>query len=277
MLVFAYDGSLNGDWIAHYAVRFALATPARHLQLLHVHAGAAMPELEGRIARIAEECRALGVTLDTRVRASAHQPVADSVLASVGDEHDSILITGTRARPRDMSYLADTVALQLLLRATCTVLALHVMHPAMLGQPGRVLLPFMMSPPAPRAALPLLHLLAPDLRQLHVLVVHELSRLRFRLLGSRGARQLIEAARARATCIEAQLREALANCDSRLDSSAVVSDDAATETLALAGRLRSRLIALEVSSLLARPAYGHPLEQLLRDSASDVVLYRAAR
>ena len=29
MLVFAYDGSLNGDWIAHYAVRFALATPAR--------------------------------------------------------------------------------------------------------------------------------------------------------------------------------------------------------------------------------------------------------
>ena len=174
-----------------------------------------------------------------------------------------------------MSYLADTVALQLLLRATCTVLALHVMHPAMLGQPGRVLLPFMMSPPAPRAALPLLHLLAPDLRQLHVLVVHELSRLRFRLLDSRGARQLIEAARA--TCIEAQLREALANCDSRLDSSAVVSDDAAKETLALAGRLRSRLIALEVSSLLARPAYGHPLEQLLRDSASDVVLYRAAR
>ena len=23
MLVFAYDGSLNGDWVAHYAVRFA--------------------------------------------------------------------------------------------------------------------------------------------------------------------------------------------------------------------------------------------------------------
>ena len=23
VLVFAYDGSLNGDWVAHYAVRFA--------------------------------------------------------------------------------------------------------------------------------------------------------------------------------------------------------------------------------------------------------------
>ena len=35
-----------------------------------------------------------------------------------------------------------------------------------------------------RAALPLLHLLAPDLRELQVLMVHELSSLRFRLLGS---------------------------------------------------------------------------------------------
>ena len=26
MLVFAYDGSLNGDWVAHYAVRFAVHT-----------------------------------------------------------------------------------------------------------------------------------------------------------------------------------------------------------------------------------------------------------
>jgi hypothetical protein len=33
MLVFAYDGSLNGDWIAHYAVRFALASATPQLRL----------------------------------------------------------------------------------------------------------------------------------------------------------------------------------------------------------------------------------------------------
>lgn len=276
MLVFAYDGSLNGDWIAHYAVRFALATAARHLQVLHVYERAVASELEGRMARIAEECHTLGVTLDTVVRASAGTTVADGVLASLRDEADAVLITGTRARPRNMSYLADTVAARLLARAPCAVLALHVVHPAMLGQPGRVLLPFTTARPLSRAALPLLRLLAPELRKLHVLVIHELSRLRFRLLGTRRARHLIQAALERATGIEAQIRETLADIDCRMDVSAVVSDDAGKETLALAGRLRSRLIALEVSDLPERPSYGHPVEQLLRDSACDVVLYRGA-
>lgn len=277
MLVFAYDGSLNGDWIAHYAVRFALASPARHLHLLHVHEQAQAPELEGRIARIAAECRTLGVTLDTVVRASAGETVANGVLASVREEPDTILITGTRARPRNMSYLADTVPAQLLARAPCAVLALHVVHPAMLGQPRSVLLPFTMAAAAPLAALALLRLLAPELHELHVLVVHELSRLRFRLLGRRAAQRLIEQALECGLRIETQIREGLADNHCRLDASAAVSDDAAKETLALAGRLRSRLIALDAAAVPERPGYGHPIEQLLRDSASDVVLYRAAR
>ena len=33
VLVFAYDGTLNGDWVAHYAVRFARHTPERRLRL----------------------------------------------------------------------------------------------------------------------------------------------------------------------------------------------------------------------------------------------------
>jgi len=258
-------------------VRFALATASRHLQLLHVHERVPAPEIAGRIARIAEECSTVGVTLDSVVRASAGKSVTDTVLTSVHDHPETILITGARARPRNMCLLADTVAAELLARAPCAVLAMHVVHPAVLGQPGRVLLPFTMARPAPRAALPLLHLLGPELHQVHVLVVHELSRLRFRLLGTRGARTLIEAALARAMRIEAQLREALPDRDCRLDVSALVSDDAVRETLTLAGRLRSRLIALDASALPERPSYGHPVERLLRDSASDVLLYRAAR
>jgi hypothetical protein len=33
VLVFVYDGSLNGDWVAHFAAN----TPERRLRLLHVH------------------------------------------------------------------------------------------------------------------------------------------------------------------------------------------------------------------------------------------------
>jgi hypothetical protein len=83
--------------------------------------------------------------------------------------------------------------------------------------------------------------------------------------GQCGARQLIEAALARATRIEAQLPEALVDSDCRLDISAVVSDGATKETLAVAGRVRSRLFALDASALPERPGCGHPVEQLLRD------------
>ena len=39
MLVCAYDGSLNGDWVVHYAVRFAATTPERRLRLRSVLPG----------------------------------------------------------------------------------------------------------------------------------------------------------------------------------------------------------------------------------------------
>lgn len=32
----AYDGSINGDWVARYAIRLTGNTPARQLTLLHI-------------------------------------------------------------------------------------------------------------------------------------------------------------------------------------------------------------------------------------------------
>lgn len=276
MLVFAYDGSLNGDWIAHYALRFARATLTRRLHLVHVFDQTPSNETEGRIARIVEESAQQGVSLSTEMRRSSRGSASAAVLAALPDAHDTILVTGTRAQPRNLCYLADTVAAQLLAQAPCAVLALHVVHPAWLGQPGHVLLPFTTDHAAPHAALPLLHLLAPDLRELQVLMVHELSSLRFRLLGSRAAQRMIAAAQLRADAIETLLRDALTEHPCVVDASAVVSDDAAKETLVLAARLRSRLIGLDAGQLPAHPTYAHPLEQILRDSSSDVVLYRAA-
>ena len=67
MLVFAYDGSLNGDWVAHYAVRFAANTPARTLRLVHVADAPPESSLDERIARIADESKVLGVALETEL------------------------------------------------------------------------------------------------------------------------------------------------------------------------------------------------------------------
>jgi len=144
-------------------------------------------------------------------------------------------------------------------------------------QPDSLLLPFRRDATVPLAVLPLLRLLAPALREVHVLVVEEIARLRYRLIGTRGARRRIELARARAQAIEGELLDALGPVAWRSDAGATLSDDIARETLAWAARLRARLVALDASHLPARLAYGDPLEQLLRDASCDVALYRAPR
>ena len=64
----AYDGSINGDWVSHYAVRMAARHAGRTLYLLHVEdriRGAT--ELQAKLERIASECEPVGVRCETLV------------------------------------------------------------------------------------------------------------------------------------------------------------------------------------------------------------------
>jgi nucleotide-binding universal stress UspA family protein len=277
MLAFAYDGSLNGDWVAHYAVRFAAATPERRLRLLHVHDGRIPPDLESRIARIADECAQLAVTLDPELHPVAGARVAERLLALVPPGAGSMLVAGTRSRPRNLAFLAGTVSARLLAADHCSVVALRVVHPGVLGQPGRVLLPVAGHPRGARFALPLLRLLGPDLRELQLLLVRELSRIRFRLLRATTARRLLEDGHASLARIEEEVRAALAPHACALDAHVVLSDDAPKEILVFAGKLRSRLVCAGASerSLPQRVVYGNPIEQMLREAPCDVAVYRS--
>jgi hypothetical protein len=99
VLVFAYDGSLNGDWVAHYAVRFAANTSARKLRLVHIKDVASELGLGERVARIADECKVLGVVLETELAPRRGVNVVDSLLDIV--PRRATLIAGLRARPRN--------------------------------------------------------------------------------------------------------------------------------------------------------------------------------
>ena len=277
MIVFAYDGSLNDDWVAHYAVRFAAHTPERRLRLLHVHQGAPAAGIEPRLARIAEECAHQGVTLATELHAAGAMGVAERLLELVPADSRTTLVAGTRARPRNLAFLAGTVSARLFAAARFRVLAIRVVQPGLLGQPGRVLLPLPAPAQSAAHALPLLGLLGPDLRQLHLLLVHEVSRTRFRFMSARTARRLLAEERASASRLEEELRAGLAPHRFELDASAVVSDDLPKEILVFAGKLRSRLVCLGAPerTLAQRLAYGSPIEQVLRDAPCDVAVYRS--
>jgi hypothetical protein len=275
VLVFAYDGSLNGDWVAHYAARFAANAPERRLRLVHVHEASSASQLEERIARIAAECKVLGVALETDLVAPAGPDVAARLLERV--PQGATLIAGTRARQRNSVFLAGTVAARLLEAGRFPVIAIRVVHPGVLGQPGSVLLPLAASPRSTARALFLLRLLGDDLHYLHVLFVHELPRLRHRILtGERARRPLVER-RAFVASVEEALRTGLAPHRFQLDSSVVVSGDASREVLLHATKYRSRLICLDASETKSpsRLFYRDPIEQILRDPPSDVAVYRS--
>ncbi|MBI4957006.1 MAG: universal stress protein [Myxococcales bacterium] len=275
MLVFAYDGSLNGDWVAHYAVRFAANLSPRRLCLVHVRDALPVPDLDGRLERIADECRVLGVELETELVERAGRAVADVLLGRV--PAGATLVAGTRARPRNLAYLRGTVAAELLAAGRFSVVALRVVHPGVLGQPDRVLVPFSGRPSPAASALVPLGLLAGDLHHLHVLFVREVSRVRYRVLTSERVEHLVAEGRAYLGPIEAALRAGLAPHRFELDSSVVVSDDAPKEILLHAARVRARLICLGASarSLPQRLVYGNPIEQILREALSDVAVYRS--
>jgi len=280
VLVFAYDGSLNGDWVAHYAARFAASTRERRLRLLHVHEGSPKPHLLEGIEHIDRECRLLGVALEPELHGpgtAGAAGIARRLMDLVPAGSGTTLICGTRARARSLGFLVGTVPVRLLQAARFGVVALRVVHPGILGQPGRVLLPLAGHPRDVARAAPLLRLLGPDLCHLHVLFVREPPRLGSLDPGHEALQELLAGGRAFVARAEEELREALAPARVAMDASVVLSDDRAREILVHAGKSRARLIALAASdrTLPRRILRGDVIERILRDPPADVAVYRS--
>ena len=185
MLVFAYDGSLNGDWVAHYAVRFAANTSSRKLRLIHIADVSPQSSLEERIARIAAESKLLGVVLETEMVPRHGAKVAERLLEIVPEGWS-----------RNRAFLAGTVSARLLEEGRFSVIAMRVVHAGVLGQPGSVLLPIAGRNHQAALALPLLRLLGEDLQRLHLLLVRAVSGPRFHFMSPAVTDKLLAEGRA---------------------------------------------------------------------------------
>ena len=107
--------------------------------------------------------------------------------------------------------------------------------------------------------------------------MRELPRLRLRILSGEGARRPLVERRIFVASVEKALRTGLAPHRFQLDSSVVVSPDAPREILLHASKYRSRLICLDASerTSTSRLFYRDPIERVLRDTPSDVAVYRS--
>lgn len=275
MLHFAYDGSINGDWVARYALQMAsrLADPGLHIW--HVEDDeTSNAELEERIGRLQAECESRKIAFRLSIEAR-RKSVATTLLSLVPQDRDQHLVCGTRVRQRGRGLLSGTVSERLLRDGRCQVLAVRVMQPGLLGRPHNFLVPVSGRPEGIRMGLPFLRLLVPDAAEIDVLMVHRLKRSRFLQITHAEAGRLIGRDQEYLLRVEKVLSQELGIPLDRLDQRVILSDDIPKEIVIQANKARSQLIYMGASerSLRERSLYGNPIEQVLRNASCDVAIY----
>jgi nucleotide-binding universal stress UspA family protein len=272
---FAYDGSIHGDWVSHYAARLAVAHPEKTLHLVHVCQPTTDGVMQEKINRIRMECQRLAVDLEVHM-----QPFAGNVFhtlrSAVPAGSGSYLVCGTRSAARQRGLLSGTVSERLLRSGHCHVLAVRVVQPGLLGLPRQFLLPVSGHPRGFRAGLPFLKLFAREVSHLHILHVQRVSRWQFRMLSHMSAEKLRQPGQAYCEQIEQEIRHQLGLGADVVEAQVVVSDDVPKEIVITANKTKSRLIYLGASerNLTERFFFGNPIEQVLRNATCDVAIYR---
>lgn len=275
MLWLAYDGSLNADWLSHYAVHFARHLPSRSLRAVFVDDGSlSAAELDARLAFLEQECELGEVTL-ARERIALAGSVARTLIEHIPAGQQSYLVCGTRVRQRNLSLLTGTVSEQLLAARRFNVLALRIVQPAIVGVPHHLLVPVMGHPRGFASGLPFLRLLAPSLQSLHVLMVESKPPGRTRYANGVGEGGDLEPALDYVRRIQQELRVVLP-ATVHVDGAVVRAPDPPAELVLAAKQHRSQLIYMGASERhLARRLFGGaPYEAVLKHAPCDVGIYR---
>jgi nucleotide-binding universal stress UspA family protein len=275
----AYDGSVNAHWVVRYAIHLAANTPSRALRLVHVRDGHISESLlERKLEHVLGDCARAGVeatTHEVRTRGS----VADALREAVPGGAETLLLCGTRARARLRRLLAGTVSESLLRAAHCSVLALRVVLPGLLGAPRRVLMPVAGKPGEGRAASTLLELLSPTLEALHLLHVVPSGHMRSRVATGPALAAMRSRGRAAVGRIEEELVARLPLGDVHLDAYVRIAEDWAGQSIILAGQHKCGLILTGASPRMLGGSVAElrRVERLLAASPCDVGILSVPR
>ncbi|MCA9141003.1 MAG: universal stress protein [Planctomycetales bacterium] len=276
MFSFAYDGSINGDWVSHYAVQLASAHVTRRLNVLHVRSPQTIDaELQEKLQRLQVECQRVGVELVSQIL-SPTGSVSNTLLSAVGRGPEQYLLCGIRVRPGSRGLLSGTIAEQVLRARHCNALAIRVVQPGLLGQPRHFLLPVAGHHRNFGSGMLCLRLFAPQISRLHIMHVIRLRRWQLVGLSHETAERMRVSGYEFCKCIEKEISEHLGIGSRIVDTHVVVSDDIPREIMITANKTKSRLICMASTerTLPSQLFTGNVIEQVLRDTVCDVVIYR---
>ncbi|MEK7820305.1 MAG: universal stress protein [Pseudomonadota bacterium] len=275
MICLAYDGSINGDWIAWYAVTLAAHAPERRLQIIHIAAGEfPLDEVRAKIGRIERHGAAAGIAIDVSIQPSSGDRFRD-LIERIGQGAHTV-VCGARVRGGGRGYLAGTISERLLEQRRFDVVAIRVVQPGLLGTPRRILFPVAGGAEGLQAGAGLLRQFLPIIEHLHLLHVVMVKRIVYRRLDAVRAARLREKGWRHMEGFESELLARVGLTPDKVGADVVVSDDWAHELIIAASRHKSQLILMEASRrhLAGGFFYGDPVEAVLRDAPCDVAVYR---
>jgi len=276
MIILAHDGSLYGDWVARYALRFAAVETDRTLLLLHVLDGRIEPHLtEFRFKALANQAGETAVTVHCELLPFG-KSVYRTLRQAIPLDPEALLVCGTRVKPRRQAFLAGSVAEPLLRTHQCPVLAVRVVQPGLLGLPHDLLLPLAGHQAGLDRLWPIFRRLAPQLRKAYFLQAISVTQL------AQAHASLGRKAQLRQNG-ELYLDRFIAELDTRLPAPSfsverrvLLTGDWAHQVLVEDSRLKTQMLLLGASerSLAHRVFHGQVLERILRETPCDVGIYR---
>ncbi len=272
----AYDGSINADWVARYAINMAAGSRNPRIILVHILTQTYSAEtIDKKIHEIEVECTSRGVEMTSQVL-PLRKDVFQSLLKAIPPGVESLCVCGARITSRGKGFLAGTISEKLLRRKQFDVLAIRVVKPGILGVPKELLFPLSGHPRGFQAAMSFFQLLAPEVEQLHLLRIMKVSSLWFQYMPVTSVRALKTKGFAYVNQVITEIREQLGENHIRLDAKVILSDDWVKEILIQASRTRAQMILMGASdrNLPSRYFYGNKIEQILRRSPCDVGIYR---
>lgn len=275
-IVLAYDGSINADWVSRYAIQMAASFPCRQLLLVHVLDGTfAHSQIEGKFAAIASECARHDIACQTLIDELSGD-VFTSLLRAIPPGEKTYCLCGARVSPKGRGFLAGTVSERLLRCRKFNVMAIRVVSPGLLGCPPALLFPLAGHPRGFQSAMPFLQLLAASVKKLHLLRVMTVNPFHFRYISAAASKKKVAEGYEYLNRVVAEIREQTAGFDWHFNRNVVLSDDWAKEILVQAGKVNAAMILLGATDrgLPFLFFHGNRLEQILRDTACDVGIYR---
>ncbi|MCW8892106.1 MAG: universal stress protein, partial [Deltaproteobacteria bacterium] len=258
MIILAHDGSLYGDWVARYALNFAVAETDRKLLALHVLDGKTSQELvTSKFAQLETACRNRGIDFIPQLL-PLDSGVYRSLRHAIPHAPEALLVCGTRIKAKKRTFLRGSVAEQLLRCHQCPVLALRVVQPGLLGSPRHLLMPLAGHVSGFPRVWPIFQRLSVNLQRVHLFRSLHVRQLRHAYLNPARQRRLLSAGEAYLEKIFAEMSAHLPEQRFSVERQAMISSDWPNAVLIQASRLKVQMILLGVSerNLAHRTFYG---------------------